>query len=295
MPQFWIYHTRSQRKLPGTFRVTHKRRNMAEVTFSKFLDLPVEVLRIVPQYLPYQTTLRLLSTCRYLSTLLKQDELTALRLKDASEVLVIEEALWKKAYRCRSQGEQFSVTKIPCYTCLRWLVRLLQSWNSLIATTELLLQDPSIWFFGRWWNGYADLRRICVPCRSLCGEWQKGYAWSGRWKICLQCGQPGYRTGTGSPQYLTAKSRSEGALLLHKGDRYCESCAGADGECIAELDARRDPIFRRQEQRVAAMRRKDEVRETRRATRALQDSRGPDLLAASLTELNMSELFTVEQ
>jgi hypothetical protein len=132
MPQFWIYHTPSPHKRPkrpplSPPPLTTTTQNS---TRSAFLTLPPELLALLPHYLPYQSTLRLLATCRYLRSLLSSSELAALRLKDGDEMYQMELSTYaaltrRDDWRPRSRWHEprFGVEEIPCFGCLKWLVR----------------------------------------------------------------------------------------------------------------------------------------------------------------------------
>lgn len=108
------------------------------------LTLPPELLALLPQYLPYQSTLRLLATCRYLRPLLSSSELASLRLEDADEIYKIELSTYAALTRrddwrpqSRWYEPRFGVEEMPCYACLKWLVRF--SRDSLSSFIYLLI------------------------------------------------------------------------------------------------------------------------------------------------------------
>lgn len=84
----------------------------------------------------------------------------------------------------------------------------------------------------------------------------------------------------------------EGALLLY-GEKFCVTCAGKDGENLAELLVKWDPQVRRERRRAALWARREEVREARRVERALQ-GKDDDILAGTVVGRTLSELFVAE-
>ena len=69
---------------------------MADDEQACLLKLPAETMRLLPPiYLPYQSSLRLLATCRYLRELLNKDELLVLRYCDPFEVYKTEKRYLK--------------------------------------------------------------------------------------------------------------------------------------------------------------------------------------------------------
>lgn len=104
-------------------------------------SLPTEILRLIPQHLPWQSTLRFLATCKYLCHLFSPEELATFRSRDASEMYKMEQDLWAKlplgpdwAFSRTWHDERFGLIELPCYICLKWLD--FDQWYTLLAWNQ---------------------------------------------------------------------------------------------------------------------------------------------------------------
>lgn len=119
-----LSHMTSARQSPPPSPIT-----MQTSQSSPLLTLPPELLALLPQYLPYQSTLRLLATCQYIQPLLSSPELASLRRLDSDEIHRMEIATFQSlkaredwGRRSRWDEPRFGVEEVVFYTCLRWFV-----------------------------------------------------------------------------------------------------------------------------------------------------------------------------